>query len=302
VSNKKSAGSPAKPVTVFFQGGLGNQLFQLAAGLDVAEGNPSRLVLDFTLLNQSGTVRSPEVLELLNQTEFRAIHLQRKIYILPLRILRKLSLRINFIRIIASWFGIITEGKVSDSALLARRHNRSGSAMLLGYFQSSDSAGKLGQRITDVLKMEMLVDSGKLNFDYLFIHMRRGDYLKLRHSYGVISENDLKEIGNRVAKELSIVKVYLASEDCEAATRVQGNLELAKGYSELVSCQASGLELLQLMVNAKALVLANSSLSWWGAFLNQKDSVVYYPNPWFKSLDRPDFILQSWLPFQVNWE
>lgn len=296
------AGSPPKSVTVFFQGGLGNQLFQLVAGLDAAEGDQSRLVLDFTLLNHSGTARSPEVLELLNQDEFRAIHLQRKSYILPLRILRSLSLRIKYVRIAASWFGFITEGKVPDSTLIDQIRNCSGSAKLLGYFQFSDSAEKLEKKISELLKLEMLTNSVNRKVEYLFIHMRRGDYLKYRNTYGVISENDVIEIGNKAAKAMSITKVYLASEDSEAAIRVQGNLELAHDLSELVSSQAKGIEILQLMVNAKALVLANSSLSWWGAFLNQKNPLVYYPNPWFRSLDVPDFILQKWIPFQVNWE
>jgi hypothetical protein len=302
MSKNRRVGSRAGSVTVFFQGGLGNQLFQLAAGLDAAEGDQSRLVLDFTLLSTSGTVRSPEVLDLLNQNNFRAIHLQRKLYIFPLRILRSLLLRIKYFRNLAGLLGIITDGKVSDTSLLDRGRCRSGRAILLGYFQSSNSAEKLRNIMAEVLKLELLTDAGDCSVDYLFIHMRRGDYLKYRDIYGVISENDLIRIGNIAAQGLSLERVYLASEDREAANRVQGSLEIENGVSELVSSQAKGVDLLKLMVNAKALVLANSSLSWWGAFLNQKNSVVYYPNPWFQSLDFPDFILESWVPFQVNWE
>jgi len=274
----------------------------LAAGLDAAEGNQSRLILDFTLLNRSGTVRLPEVLELLNQNEFRAVHLRRRLHTLPLRILRSLTLRIKYLGNIASLFGIVTEGKASDSSLIERGRNRSRNVILLGYFQSSASVEKLGIKFTQVLNMDFLTKSGSCNFDYLFIHMRRGDYLKFSNTYGVVPEKDLIQIVNKVLKELSVEKVYLASEDLVAAIRVQQSLELAKGFSELVSLQTSGIQLLQLMVNAKGLVLANSSLSWWGAFLNQNNSAVYYPNPWFKSFCQPDFILQNWVPFQINWE
>lgn len=293
---------PGKSVTVFFQGGLGNQLFQLAAGLDVADGNPSRLKLDFTLLNHSGTFRSPEILELLNPNQFREVHLQRQRYILPLRLLRSLTIRMQILANVASWFGIITDGKDHDLSLINKARNCTGRTLLLGYFQNLASIEKLGDRLVEVIRMRHLSSVENLNLDYLFIHLRRGDYLSFRDSYGIIAESDLIEIGNKIIKNNSIARVIVASEDYDAATRVKEKLLVGSEFCELAPPGATGIEILQIMVNAKVLVLANSSLSWWGAFLNQRNPIVFYPNPWFKSLHQPDFIPKAWIPFDVKWE
>ena len=43
-------------------------------------------------------------------------------------------------------------------------------------------------------------------------------------------------------------------------------------------------------------IIANSTFSWWGAYLNQnQDKIVCYPNKWFADEKRMDFP-DSWIP------
>ncbi len=62
----------------------------------------------------------------------------------------------------------------------------------------------------------------------------------------------------------------------------------------------SDLEEMYLMSLCKANILANSSFSWWEAYLNvNSDRHVIYPKRWFldKSLDTSDMHPPAWQPF-----
>jgi hypothetical protein len=60
-------------------------------------------------------------------------------------------------------------------------------------------------------------------------------------------------------------------------------------------------ETLQLMRHCHAFVIANSTFSWWGAYLAyNQDSIKIAPKPWFKGEPSPkDIIPESWKTFEA---
>ncbi|NUN81029.1 alpha-1,2-fucosyltransferase, partial [Bacteroides ovatus] len=53
---------------------------------------------------------------------------------------------------------------------------------------------------------------------------------------------------------------------------------------------------MQLMSCAKHNVIANSTYSWWGAWLNENsDKIVIAPKRWFNKIVTPDILPEQWI-------
>ena len=51
-----------------------------------------------------------------------------------------------------------------------------------------------------------------------------------------------------------------------------------------------------LMSNCKNMIIANSSYSWWAAYLNKnREKIIIAPELWWKGFDTSDVIPDSWI-------
>ena len=107
------------------------------------------------------------------------------------------------------------------------------------------------------------------NSNSVSVHIRRGDYLKKRP--------DEPEWG----KAQDIFP--------EGTIFVSGHTG-EKAYIDM-----------QLMSLCRHHIIANSSFSWWGAWLGQsKDTVTIAPNTWFRHHPRPDILPEYWTPISID--
>lgn len=127
------------------------------------------------------------------------------------------------------------------------------------------------------------------------LHVRRGDYLTVG-AHGLCDQAYYEAALERVADGLDTPTVYVFSDDPQWA---KDNLPLP---FEKVVVDFNGpdtdYEDLRLMSLCQHNVLANSSFSWWGAWLNQNpDKRVAGPKDWFSDpkLSNPDILPQGWL-------
>ncbi len=128
------------------------------------------------------------------------------------------------------------------------------------------------------------------------LHVRRGDYLDLA-AYTVCSEAYYTAAVEALLQRLDEVpQIYVFSDDPEWARE---NLKLpAPTIVVDHNSGAADFEDMRLMSLCKHNIIANSSFSWWGAWLNANaDKHVIAPKAWFgdPKLNNPDITPDGWL-------
>ena len=116
------------------------------------------------------------------------------------------------------------------------------------------------------------------------IHIRRGDYISdsvVNNILGVISDEYYKKAINLIMERINKPKFYIFSDDI---SWVKQNFypEMEKHIIDLNLPNRDVYEL-WLMSQCKHNIIANSSFSWWGAWLgNYPEKIVIAPEIWSK--------------------
>lgn len=131
------------------------------------------------------------------------------------------------------------------------------------------------------------------------LHVRRGDYIaKKRYQklYAMCSLEYYKNGVEYISKKYANPILFVFSDDIEW---VKENLKLP--YESIYISHNGGAksyEDMRLMSLCKHNIIANSSFSWWGAWLNQNpDKIVIAPQKWFNddSIIQTDVIPENWV-------
>lgn len=235
-----------KVVTTFMAGGLGNMMFQVAASYAVARQLGYKVVLN---PNHVGTLHRPV-------QDYKSSVFSR----VPIAEGSKVFSRVT------------DEGFTYSPLQVPEGEN----IILDGYFQSpkyfqnyEDEIRNLFAPTEEVLsKLFYTADIS----ERVSLHVRRGDYLQLQTYHRVL---DLGYYKNAI-NFFKGYKFLIFSDDIEwCKTQFEGDEFLfVEGTDDIQD--------LYLMSQCKHHIIANSTFSWWGAYLNKsKSKVVVYPNKWF---------------------
>ena len=150
-----------------------------------------------------------------------------------------------------------------------------------GYFQRFENVPRVFKEMLTLPD----VDSSKVA-DTCFIHVRGGDYVnhwlhdvKLYEKY---YDNSIKFM-----KSIGITKFSVFTNDKKYAI----THEFLKNIDYEFVEPSNELEALVLMTQCKAGITANSTFSWWGAYLNPNRSICI-PSKWFND---PDYDISGYL-------
>jgi hypothetical protein len=284
-------------ILVLLKGGLGNQMFQYAAARSLATRTGADVALDLSFLearpaNQDWTPRD------------YALHC----YSLPARIAdaggRDRLLRPPWHWKLARKLGLAGRRVLRErSARFDPRFLALGSeAYLDGYFQSE----KYFAPIADTLRSEFVVAPAAAQralldelgaHESVSVHVRRGDYVgnpTAAAYHGVCSPAYYRSAAAHLQAHVAGLRYYVFSDDPAWA---RANLELPGPTVFVDPPSASPAQDLQLMRSCRHHIVANSSFSWWGAWLNPRpDKRVVAPRPWFMAADHDDadLVPSSW--------
>lgn len=153
-----------------------------------------------------------------------------------------------------------------------------------GFFQSEEYFSQCKEDIKKLFEIreeyrKPFIDNKKHLFDKktIVLHLRRGDYLT--HGGGEIGGTDISLPISYYKNCLSLIKnieqynVIFVSDDIEFVKKEFGNNTnyFYESNDEITD--------FQILLNADIVIIANSSFSWWAAWLNKKvDKVIYAPN------------------------
>ena len=98
------------------------------------------------------------------------------------------------------------------------------------------------------------------------IHIRRGDYLEFNSIYGVLDQEYYRRGCDLLFNKIGKRPIWLASDDVQGALAWLGKklpitkiLDPNKNYGAILT--------LELMSGFSGIIMANSTFSWWAAFL-----------------------------------
>jgi hypothetical protein len=284
-------------------GGLGNQMFQYATARRLAEKHSTILKLDISGFEQYKLHRYS--LHCFHIWEYLATYNEIKDICKENNLFRKVGKKIlskfNFFAYHNQ--NILTEKFFHfDSQILDAPNN----VLLDGYWQSE----KYFADIKDILRREFVVkyqqDSLSAKFaeqiqsaESVSLHVRRTDYVNnslTNQIHGTCNQEYYTQAVQYIGNRTSNPHFFIFSDEPEWARH---NLNLDYPIT-IVDCNdaSHNYEDLRLMSLCKHNIIANSSFSWWGAWLNQTHHrIVIAPKYWFNNSSRntKDLIPKSWI-------
>ena len=294
------------PITVSLMGGLGNQLFQLATGLELAQRNGVPLELDLSWfaqpLRRTGgrLVLRPYELEGIADNLRRAELPPGRIGALA-RHVRDVGGRRapNIVNRLpgTDHFEVGAGFDPSVLDLPAGTH-------LKGYYSSwryfPTVASEMRARVLGAPTPSSwgMQEGARASADApIALHVRRGDYLALASTYGHVAPDYYKRSVGLLRDLGHAGPLWLFSDDPSGASDfLRGFVALDRVIEPPSEC--APVESMVAMSGADALVIANSTFSWWSAFLEDRpDRHVVAPRPLWAdaSMGEPrDWLLPHW--------
>lgn len=261
------------------EGGIGNQMFIYAAARSMALHTSRMLKLDVTSVFNVDTYGRRYQLHLFNIQAQEANEEDVAAYKVGSRSFRRLR-RLNRL-LPLNWRSLIEEKSLFDPRMLQFRPKRE-KVYLIGYWQREEYFKKVANLIRQdfTLKVELSTKTlavaewmRKVENESVCLHARRiaYEYLLPKSYY----EKAFEVLQNHVKRPF----FFIFSDDFEWA---QENLNPPGPY-ELITHNGAkrDFEDLWLMSQCRNAIIANSSFSWWGAWLNENPKkVVIAPKNW----------------------
>ena len=284
-------------LTVGISHRLGNQLFQYATGRAAAQRTGQDLQLDLRFLHQH-----PEMEYSLPHYRIDTVETGT----LPPVRSDGLRYRLWKLRSVFTGQRIIERRNDFTPAALTPPKN----AQLRGYWQNAryfaDQADVIRRDLTlcEALKGENARTAQRIaqSGTPVSLHVRRNDYLDHSDTFVVLTPRFFQEAAQRLKQQVAgPLSFYLFSDDPEWA---EANLDLP-GEKFLVHHHSGTTPHtdLHLMSLCRHHIIANSTFSWWGAWLNPSpEKIVIAPAKWYRgSWLSSDFIVpQDWIAHPVH--
>lgn len=285
-------------IIVRLMGGLGNQMFQYALARHIAIKNDTEVLFDLTsfssdvnrkyslgVFNIKANIAEIEQIESFNEA---------KKY-------KKNWMKIKNI-LCGEYIPKIREKKFTfDKNILEKGNN----IYLSGLWQSEKYFNDIFNIIQDDFQVKTPMNDVNLKVadeirkepNSVSIHIRRGDYLENDNNYiGLCTLNYYYQAIEVLQSKMQDLNLFIFSDDIKWAKENFVSQHSIRFINH--NLEENAYEDMRLMSLCQHNIIANSTFSWWGAWLNDNPrKISIAPKRWFKSnkLDYKDIVPETWI-------
>jgi hypothetical protein len=287
-------------IIVQLKGGLGNQLFQYAAGLSLGKHHRVDVTVDVAELRQPdeaiGTFRAYELMHLIKPP---AIASEEEIKNIKHKTISKRYLD----KLFPSYKRTIYNEK--QFCFDKNFFNSGNHIYLKGYRQSEKHFKPIEKAVQQDFQLQHelvadIKDFGKQlsSINSVSIHVRRGDYANtaVTEYHGSLDKDYYQRAIDKISSVVPDPTFFVFSDDINW---VKNNVTFEKSVAFISgSISTTHYEDFYLMSCCRHNIIANSSFSWWAAWLNlNPNKAIIAPKKWFNNpkLNSDDLIPGNWM-------
>jgi hypothetical protein len=276
-------------VRVRLYGGLGNQLFQLSAGLNLSASRSVKLIVDSSWLGRDNphNKSSFESYEFPPTVNAAMVKYQSR----NLRNKRVINSLLNRSQISPRFTHIHTPKEVGyvDLHSLPRR------VELRGYYQSYIYLDGINPDISP-LNWKLSGDIAQREIEgSIGVHIRGGDYLLKKSGMQILS-------GAYYLRAIKQAKIYfpnlplrIFTNDEEYAVKLLHEMRISE-YTFFNDRYLDAAETLEALSKSKAIVGSNSTFAYWAALRAETGIPIIFPSDWFNNGGKPSML------YKPTWE
>jgi hypothetical protein len=307
-------------IGLYLTGGLGNQLFQFAAALSFSQKENIQMFekLGKPRLNSKGepelfSLTVGKITRIKRRGEDSLLLRKSSGYILRSKIWPTKIEKLMIFRVLADLAAAVIQTlkfrtlfypvSISEVGYSQIRINRFISKVfnpfMIGYFQSSVWPESVKSELQELCliqegaDLQMLRQEAKLQRPVI-IHIRRGDY-RSESTFGLPGEGYYREAMEIINRSYPANSIWVFSDEENEAREVLNWLPPDR-VKYILNVDGESAASLMAMRLGCGYVIANSTFSWWGAFLSEcEDPLVIAPEPWFVGQQEPSLLIPS------NW-
>lgn len=318
--------SSKRTTIVHLRGRLGNQLFQLATGIEISIAKRNNLVVEISEIeNGQDYLRASKIFPIpttIKSFVYFPYTINRCLnFLLRTKLNRNTNKAITVIQWIVNklcriliFINVGKKIKIETPDNLGQFKStdlKKMNMLLNGYFQSDpdkEVVKNIANLVTSMAVEECVIRNDNVSKiklhrkNSICLHVRRGDYL-VNKQFGILTTSYFYKAINAIDKIIKLDKIFLYSDDPIDAIKM-----IPKEFRPMIikrrNCSHGAICDLKEMTEHSNFVISNSSYSWWAAKLSSNDSPnVIAPVPWFKELESPYGIYpKNWLLIESIWD